>query len=108
MRNRVCGSTEFIALYQGPELYSQQRGVGHSLYNLVPFLYRDADITANDTQSYTPLMIAAVEGHVDAFELLLVRGSPIDDVDENGRTVLHLAAQKNHVEVLQVIVMMTV
>lgn len=56
-----------------------------------------ADITATDAKSYTPLMSAADEGHVDAFNVLLEKGSPIH------KSVLHLSAEENHINVLQVI-----
>lgn len=60
------------------------------------FPYSGADITATDAESYTPLMLAAVAGHVEAFNALLNRGSAIH------KNVLHLAAMENHTDVLQV------
>lgn len=41
-------------------------------------------------------MLAAREGHLDAFNVLLKRGSPIH------KSVLHIAAEENHMQVLQV------
>ena len=52
-------------------------------------------------------MIAASEGHLDAFHALVQRGAAIDDADEDGKTILHLAAQKNHCEVLRVCIIIT-
>ena len=49
-------------------------------------------------------MLAAVDGHMDAFNVLLEKGSAIDETDEDGKTVVHLAAEENHVEILRVIV----
>ena len=65
-------------------------------------LHSGASLTATDMESYTPLMLAAAAGHTDAFNILLARGSAIDDVDNDGQTVLHLAAKENHTKVLQV------
>ncbi len=48
-------------------------------------------------------MLAAEAGHMDAFHILILRGSSIDEADENGKTVLHHAAEKNHVDVLRVV-----
>lgn len=62
------------------------------LYNC----FRGADIIAVDAESYTPLMLAAATGHVEAFNALLRKGSPIH------KSVLHIAAKENHVEVLEV------
>lgn len=55
-----------------------------------------------DTKSYTPLMSAVSAGHVVAFNTLLKRGSSIDDVDQDGKTVVHLAMVENSVGVLEV------
>ena len=66
------------------------------------FFHSKADVTALDTESYTPLMIAASEGHVEAFNILLQKDSAIDETDEDGKTVVHLAAEENHVEILKV------
>jgi ankyrin repeat protein len=64
--------------------------------------FSNADVAAKDTESYTPLMLAAVAGHMEAFNVLLDRGSAIDETDEDGKTVVHLAAEKNHVGILMV------
>ena len=47
-------------------------------------------------------MLAAFEGHVDAFRTLLEKGANIDGVDKNGETIVHLAASGNHVDLLRV------
>ena len=60
------------------------------------------DIAALDTESYTPLMIAASEGHQEAFNVLLRRGADIDDQNEDGKTIVHLVAEENHCSVLKV------
>lgn len=71
-------------------------GMRHHNYLLYLLSYRGAHITVTDTESYTPLMLAAREGHLDAFNTLLKRGSPIH------KSVLHIAAEENHVKILEV------
>ena len=53
-------------------------------------------------QAYTPLMLTAFKGHVDAFRTLNEKGASIEDVDKNGETVVYLAARGNHVDLLKV------
>lgn len=64
--------------------------------------YSGADITATDTKSNTPLLLAASAGHIEAFTELLSKGAAIDVEDEDRQTALHLAAKENHVKILQV------
>ena len=47
-------------------------------------------------------MLAAKEGHVDTFTDLLERGAHIYDVDMDGRNVMHMAAQRDHMDLLKV------
>ena len=62
-----------------------------------------ADVTATDAESCTPLMLSIVEGHVNAFTVLVERGSAIDEADEDGKTAAHLAAEENCVTILKVL-----
>lgn len=50
-----------------------------------------ARVGAVTREGYTPLIIAAVRGHVEVVRLLLRRGADIDAVDNEGRTALNLA-----------------
>ncbi len=52
-------------------------------------------------------MIAATAGHVEAFNALLGKGAAIDETDENGKTILHLAAEQNHVSIIRVKLIMS-
>lgn len=47
-------------------------------------------------------MLAALEGHQGAFDALIKRGAAVDDADEDRKTIMHLAAEKNHYELLSV------
>lgn len=47
-------------------------------------------------------MLAASAGHVEAFTELLRKGAAIDVEGKERQTVLHLAAEENHIQILQV------
>ena len=66
------------------------------------FTSRGADISAADNNSYTPLMTAAANGQVSAFNLLRERGAKLDRLDRDGKSIVFLAAEANHVPVLKV------
>ena len=46
--------------------------------------------------------MAAYKGHIEAFEALLELTASIDDVDEDNKTAVHLAAEQNHPDLLDV------
>jgi len=49
------------------------------------------------------LHIAAEERHVEILEVLVEAGAPLDDVDEDGQTPLHVAVASGHVEAAEVL-----
>ena len=51
---------------------------------------------------FTPLMLAALEGHAETCSQLLQMGADADVSLTNGCTALMLAARSNHVAVIQV------
>jgi len=55
-----------------------------------------ADARAADSDGFTPLMIAAAGGHVDALAELLKHDDRIDRAEKYGRTPLNLAADRGH------------
>lgn len=57
----------------------------------------DADIDARDARGYSPLMLAAYSGSMEAFELLLARGADPNGTDLAGNSILMGAAFKGHV-----------
>lgn len=69
---------------------------------LLVFFHRGAEITAADNNSYTPLITAAANGQVGAFNMLRERGAKLDRLDRDGKTIIFLAAEANHVPILKV------
>lgn len=61
-------------------------------------------LSAPNRACQTPLMIAAKLGKIAAFQELLkmVPQESHDAVDKNGKSVIYLAAQGNHVAILEV------
>ena len=56
------------------------------------------DLDSRSSDGETPLMIAACEDRLDAFSVLIERKSDPTLKDNNGKTLLHYAAQGgNHV-----------
>jgi ankyrin repeat protein len=52
---------------------------------------------------WTPLMMAAVNGHAQATERLLAADAEVDAVDQGGYTALLLAASNNHTNVMKLL-----
>ena len=63
---------------------------------------RKADIRAADNNSHTPLLTAAANGQVKAFRALLRKGASLDVLDRDGKSVVFVAAEANHVSILKV------
>jgi ankyrin repeat protein len=58
-----------------------------------------ADADKSTWYNYTPLGVAALEGHQEVLELLVEAGkAQLDEQDWNGDTALHAAAYRGHVE----------
>ena len=55
-----------------------------------------------DSHSYTPLLLAAVEGNSEAVETLLKNGADLFVQDKDDKSVLYWAAAQNHQNVLKV------
>ena len=60
-----------------------------------------ADLENKSRKGATPLLIAAAEGHVDVFRLLLQRGASISATTEDGYTCLHQAAKGGEVDIVK-------
>ena len=54
-------------------------------------------------RTYSPLMFAAGNGHVEMTRLLLARGASVDHRDHNGDRALLWAAQRGHIETVRLL-----
>ena len=56
----------------------------------------------HDKDNFSPLLLAACNGHSDTIETLLSCGANILDVDKNDKSALFWAAEEDHLEVMKV------
>ncbi|XP_071115623.1 ankyrin-1-like [Haliotis cracherodii] len=61
------------------------------------------DINSRGCKKRTPVMAAALHGHKEVVELLVVEGADVSLVSERGANILHLASQGGDVEVVKYI-----
>ena len=66
-------------------------------------VYRGAKIDKHDKDNFTPLLIAACNGHADTIKTLLGHGADLFAVDKNDKTAIFWAAEEDNVEALQVL-----
>jgi len=61
-----------------------------------------ANKSAKDSRNCTPLLLTAMCGHVQACNTLIELGAPLKDQNDQGKGVIHIAAERNHFDLLQV------
>ena len=66
------------------------------MHVLYPFDFRGAVVDTSDIDNYSPLLTAAEFGQEKAFETLLSNGASLSAVTKCGKSVLFLAAESNH------------
>lgn len=62
---------------------------------------RGVAVDAGDYDGWTPVMIAADEGHEEIVELLIEAGADVRAKDKTGATSLHWASRSGHAEVVE-------
>jgi serine/threonine-protein phosphatase 6 regulatory ankyrin repeat subunit B len=66
---------------------------------LAAILDEGVDVNARSFQGWTALMMAAVNGHLDATRILLNAGADLNAQDERGWDALSLAVRQGHEEI---------
>lgn len=62
------------------------------------------DINVKDrTFGYTPLIVAARQGHIDIVQILLERGADVEATDNYGSTALYWAKKNQREEIVQLL-----
>ena len=64
--------------------------------------HRKANIEAQNNDSYTPLLTAVAQGKKQSMEVLMDKGAAVEVFDREGKSIVYLAAQYNHVNILKV------
>lgn len=64
----------------------------------------DVDLEAKAKDSFTPLLLAAENGHLDIFKHLLSEGARKNVVNDDRLTALHLAAKNGHVALAEFLI----
>jgi ankyrin repeat protein len=67
------------------------------------FHFRGGDINQKCDGGKTPMMIASEEGNIEVVKELLKNGVDVDMLDDNGVSVVSLAAEFNHLSILKVL-----
>jgi ankyrin repeat protein len=64
----------------------------------------DVTIDVKDACFWTPLMKAALNGHTEAVERLILAGADVNQLDKGGYSSLMLAASNNHAEIIVLLI----
>ncbi|HLP34888.1 MAG TPA: ankyrin repeat domain-containing protein, partial [Amoebophilaceae bacterium] len=64
-------------------------------------LEKDVPVDAQTTDNWTPLHLAAGNGHLEVVKELLEKGAPVDELATDNWTPLHLAAGNGYLEVVK-------
>ncbi|MBN1780784.1 ankyrin repeat domain-containing protein [bacterium] len=65
---------------------------------------RGADLKRKDSQGFTPLLLASLNGYARIVDFLLEKGADIGDVNRSGLNALMLAVHNDHLETAEVLI----
>lgn len=65
---------------------------------------RDTNLVQNDRIGFTPTLLAAFNGQLDALRILVGRGGDPEKTISNGSNALHLATLRNHMNCVSFLV----
>ncbi len=61
------------------------------------------DVNQCDSKGFTPLFVAAQNGHTKIVTLLLQNGADVNQAEQRGHTPLWISALRGHVEIVRVL-----
>ena len=76
--------------------------ISNILSETIPLSFRGGNINKHDKDGFSPLLIAACNGHAQTVKTLLNKGADILDTDKNDKSALYWAAEEDNVEVMKV------
>lgn len=65
---------------------------------------KDSNYASDDCAGFTPTLLAALHGHLDALRILVGKGGDPEKTAADGSSALHLAAAKNHLNCVSFLV----
>jgi ankyrin repeat protein len=83
-------------------LIAAERGDLPTLTKLISS--NDVTIDVKDACYWTPLMKAALNGHTEVVERLILAGADVNQLDKGGYSSLMLAASNNHPEIIDLLI----
>ncbi|XP_071105463.1 serine/threonine-protein phosphatase 6 regulatory ankyrin repeat subunit B-like [Haliotis cracherodii] len=71
---------------------------------MVKHLVSPSNINTRGHNGHTPVMMAAVQGHQNVFDLLVSKQADLTLVDNDGENILHLACEGNNKDIIQYLI----
>ncbi|XP_046579346.1 ankyrin repeat domain-containing protein 50-like [Haliotis rubra] len=84
-------------------LHHACRGRGMEIVEYILTRNMVEDINTRTETGKTPLMIAAEEGNMEVFDLLVKKGANLTLLDEDDNNILHFASERGNIETVQFI-----
>ncbi|XP_067112346.1 transient receptor potential cation channel, subfamily N, member 1 [Osmerus mordax] len=73
------------------------------MLSLVPPSLQQGAVNKHYKKGWSPLLLAAEQGHLTVVRTLLQHQARVDVFDQEGRSALHLASQRGHVDIVDVL-----
>ncbi|XP_071084549.1 serine/threonine-protein phosphatase 6 regulatory ankyrin repeat subunit B-like [Haliotis cracherodii] len=71
---------------------------------IVQYLVSPSNVNTRGQNEWTPVMMAAFQGHQSVFDLLVSKNADLTLVDKNGNSLLHLACNGGNTAIVQYVV----
>lgn len=85
-----------------PIHYAAFHNYHHIVADLIQINPGCIDAETTDSQKSTPLLLAGINGGLDTIKFLILNKASLAITDSSGRSIVHIAATKNHTNILKV------